>query len=161
MTPAAALSTAINPALSLLPAKLDCAEARVLLLAIGLQESELKYRVQRDDGPARGLWEFERAGVAAVLVNKASHAYALDLCNQFSVRPADVYDELANNDILAAGFARLLLWCDDAPLPAIGAMGTAWSYYVRNWRPGKPRPLDWPANYRAAVAAIQPAQVAA
>ncbi len=35
-------------------------------------------------------------------------------------------------------FARLLLWTDAKPLPAIGDEQGAWDYYLRNWRPGKP-----------------------
>ncbi len=55
MTPAEALASAVVPALSLLPGKMDTPEARVMLLAIGLQESHLTFRRQRPTGPARGL----------------------------------------------------------------------------------------------------------
>lgn len=156
MTPQAALLHAVNPALDLLPAKMACDEARVLLLAIGGQESELKYRAQFG-GPARSLWMFEPNGVRAVM--QASDPRVLTkLFDERGVHygvPAAMA-ALEVDDVFAAGMARLLLWADAAPLPAIGVMGTAWSYYVRNWRPGKPRPTDWPANYRAAVQAVRP-----
>lgn len=156
MTPQAALSTAINPALDLLPAKMRSPEACVMLLAIGGQESQLKFRTQAG-GPARGLWQFETGGVREVM----QKADPRDVTNLFDAR--DVHYAVTNamyaietDDIFAAGMARLLLWCDPKPLPPIGAMGTAWNYYVRNWEPGKPRPTDWPANYRAAVQAVRP-----
>src|SRR5699024_10369063 len=51
----------LDPALSLLPAVMDTHQARVMLLAIALQESDLAYREQIG-GPAHGLWMFERGG---------------------------------------------------------------------------------------------------
>src|SRR6476646_617594 len=72
----------LDVALALLPKKLDTPEARVLLLAIGLQESRLVDRYQVLDGgakgPARGLWQFERGtkasrgGVWGVFLHRAS-----------------------------------------------------------------------------------------
>jgi hypothetical protein len=38
-------------------------------------------------------------------------------------------------------------------LPRLGESGVAWAQYVKAWRPGRPRPLDWPHNYAAALAA--------
>lgn len=46
---------AIEPALSLLPARMDSSRARAMLLAIGLQESRFEYRRQMNNGPARGF----------------------------------------------------------------------------------------------------------
>jgi hypothetical protein len=62
-----------------------------------------------------------------------------------------VHEALAWNGPLAAAFARWLLYTDPAPLPKIGAENGAWNYYLRNWRPGKPHPETWPANYKLAV----------
>lgn len=60
------------------------------------------------------------------------------------------------DDTLACIFARLLLWTDARALPAADAASqqTAWNYYNRNWRPGKPHPAAWPANWKAALVAI-------
>lgn len=156
MTLMDALNDIIDPALAEIPARMSSDAARVMLLAIGLQESRLTYRRQRGGGPARGLWQFERfGGCLGVLGHRASAQHAQVLCGKHGVRPtaSDVYQRLAEDDVLAAGFARLLLWTDPHPLP--DNMDDGWSYYLRNWRPGKPHPQTWPAFYRRATQAVQ------
>jgi hypothetical protein len=139
--------------------------ADVLLLAISGQEADWTHRVQRSrrrdgtwfDGPARGLWQFERAGgVAGVLQHRASAQCARALCVARDVTPESraVWERLATDDILAAGFARLLLWTDPRPLPAIDDQAGAWRVYIDGWRPGKPHPNRWPACHRAALSAV-------
>ena len=131
--------------------------ARVLMLAIAGQESSWTDRVQQG-GPARGYWQFERGGgVAGVLSNAATIGAARLACAEARVMMTSgaVYDALATNDDLAAAFARLLLWSDVNPLPALGEQDEGWNYYLRNWRPGKAGPDRWPANYQAAMAAVQ------
>ena len=150
-----ALADIIDPALAELPQRMTSDEARTMLLAIGLQESRMAYRRQRAGGPARGLWQFERfGGCLGVLGHRASAQHAQVLCGKHGVRPtaSDVYQRLAEDDVLAAGFARLLLWTDSQPLP--DNMDDGWSYYLRNWRPGKPHPQTWPAFYRRAALAV-------
>lgn len=135
----------------LLPCKFDSRPARVLLLAIGLQESGFTTRRQAG-GPARGYWQFEQGGgVRGVLEHPASRVYARAVCGIRAVAPvtSDVYAALLNDDLLACAFARLLLWTDPAALPETA--DAAWNYYVRNWRPGKPRPDAWAGHYSAAV----------
>lgn len=141
----------------LLPSKFDGINARVLLLAIGLQESGFETR-QQAGGPARGYWQFEQGGgVHGVLTHPASSQYAKAICGLRAVAPieSDVYGALRSDDLLGCAFARLLLWTDAQHLPALGDADGAWKYYVHNWRPGKPRPDDWPANYAQAVAQVQ------
>lgn len=134
--------------------------AERLLIAISGQESgDWRTRVQRSrtqngvwyDGPARGLWQFERGGgVSGVLAHKATADMARRLCADRGVRPvsADVHERLAKDDLLACGFARLLLWTDPKPLPT--DQDSAWLCYLRNWRPGKPDQTRWPRNWRVA-----------
>ena len=142
--------------------------ARVMLLAIGLQESLLTHRFQisvRSDGsrfrgPARGLWQFESGGGVAGVMN---HRSSTDTARLFATEFVGSHDNraiwasLAYEDILAAIFARLLLWTDPLPLPAPIAASEqfAWQYYIRNWRPGKPWPDKWPGNWQAALDAVQ------
>jgi hypothetical protein len=147
--------TAIDPALTLLPARMDSARGRVQMVAIGLQESRLVHR-QQIGGPARGLWQFEQGGgVAGVLRHAATAAHAVTLCAARGVQAVarDVYNQLEHDDVLAAGFARLLLWSDPGPLPAIGDSQGAWQLYLRTWRPGKPHRRTWDALYAEAVEA--------
>lgn len=131
--------------------------ARVELLAISGQEASWSARVQGGDGPAHGLWQFERGGgVAGVLSNRSTGVMAAAACEAAGVGATAnaAYAALMRDDHLAVAFARLLLWSDPAPLPAIGDVDGAWDYYERNWRPGKPGPDRWPGNYDAAMAAV-------
>jgi hypothetical protein len=153
---------ALSAALALMPPRADTREARVLLLAIGLQESGLIQRVQvvagGGEGPARGLLQFERGGgVRGVLSHPASRDLALQICiarRLPAVSTSVVWDELATDDVLAFAFGRLLLTTDPKALPQLGDEQGAWACYQRNWRPGKPHPERWPANYAAALAAV-------
>jgi hypothetical protein len=49
----------------------------------------------------------------------------------------------------------LLLLTDPKKLPELDDPKTAWDYYQRLWRPGKPRPEAWPAFHAAAVAEVK------
>lgn len=153
-----------TPALALLPTKMDTPEARVMMLAICLQESALAHRWQVVDlkrpdvmGPARGLAQFERGGgVYGVINHQASREYAKVVCEARGI-PATVgavYDALSHDDVLAAAFARLLLWTDPRALPHVDDANSAWGYYIRNWRPGKRRPSAWPVNHAIAARTI-------
>lgn len=160
----AVLRDMIEPAFRELPARMASDEARVMLLAIGLQESRFRHRVQMPlrpgmpPGPARGFWQFERGGgVRGVLRHPASRNEALQSLQHRNI-PEDervVWEKLAEDDVLAAVFARLLLFTDAAPLPPIGAEAAAWAYYIRNWRPGKPHPQTWKALYDSAVETVK------
>jgi len=158
----AILRSAINPALTLLPAKMDSDRARVEILAVGLQESGLtkRYQVVHGDpyakGPARGLWQNERGGLQCVMTNPATREHALVLCaaRKCPFDVPQVHASLEYDDILAAGLARLFLWADPKPLPDLDDAKAAWETYLRCWNPGKPRPAEWPANHAAARAQV-------
>ena len=150
------IDTAIAPALALLPANRDTREARVMLLASGLQESRFLHRRQIG-GPARGFWQFEQGGgVRGVLMHPFSRDLAYSVCDEREVAATarDVYNTLEHDDVLAAAFARLLLWTDFQRLPSLGDAEGAWALYLRTWRPGKPHPETWPDLYRQAVAEV-------
>lgn len=147
----APLRDIIGPAAALLPS-MDSPKARMMLLAIGLQESRFEHRRQIG-GPARGFWQFESGGgVRGVLTHKTSAYDAAKICPARGVGSStkEVYERLENDDILACCFARLLLLTDPRSLPMIGDVDGAWDYYFRNWRPGKPHPETWPALYEQA-----------
>lgn len=129
----------IRPAFALLPARMRSREAVTVLLTIGLQESKFQYRRQMGNGPARGLFQFEKMGaVDGVLQHRASRALALDVCRERGVASVagDVHSKLEHDDVLAAAFARLLLWTDPKALPALNDVDGAWQLYLRTWRPG-------------------------
>ncbi|WP_288080308.1 hypothetical protein [Pseudomonas sp.] len=147
-------ASAIAPALALLPAKMSGRRAEQMLLTIGLQESRFEHRRQLGNGPARGLWQFERGGgVRGVLEFPSTKALARSVCEARGVAPAvdAVHAALERDDVLAAAFGRLLLWTDPAPLPALGEPQQAWDLYVRTWRPGKPHRHTWDDFYAQAV----------
>jgi hypothetical protein len=138
----------LDPSLKLLPG-MDSPKARMMLLAIGLQESRFEHRRQIG-GPARGFWQFEQGGgVRGVLTHKASAYDAVKVCYARGVGSSvkDVYERLEHDDILACCFARLLLFTDPRSLPMIGDTDSAWSYYLHNWRPGRPHRQTWDEMY--------------
>lgn len=156
MTEKADFDKALSGAFEILGEKFDSKAARAMLWAIGRQESRLTHRRQIG-GPARGLWQFEKGGgVKGVLTHGASKKHAVVLCEARGVKPtmAEVYPALEKDDILAAGFARLLLFTDPRPLPTPvpSSEQDAWGYYIRNWRPGKPHRHTWGKFWKEATA---------
>lgn len=174
MVLSAVVETAINPALLLLPAKMDTPEARIMLLAIGLQESRFEHRRQlvgnppRPMGPAKSFWQAEQGGgmVHGVRLHASTRAATAQLYQARGVpaRDAAIWDAIEHDDVLAAGLARLLLWSDPGRLPAVGDEQGAWNLYLRTWRPGAhDRGLPeqraqlrakWAVNYARAVAEV-------
>ena len=151
--------SAIEPALWLLPAKMCSPQAEVMLLAITQQEDPEQRRRQWPTGPARGLWQFERAGgVRGVLRHELTDKAAVAVCTARGIKPDEhlVHAALEHDDVLAAAFARLLLWTDPFRLPAESDAAGAWDLYLRTWRPGKPHPSRWAARYAAAVREAYP-----
>lgn len=151
---------AIDPALSLLPARMDSPGARAMLLAIGMQESKFAHRRQFPTGPARGFWQFERGGVRAcsgsrcwgVLVAPASRPHAERVLRRLTY-PVDVaaaHAALEHNDALAAAFARLLLFTLPERLPRRDEPDEGWRQYLAAWQPGKPHARTWPGYFRRA-----------
>lgn len=148
---------AVNEAFAFLPTKMDSRQARIVHAAIGFQESEFKARRQFGNGPARGFWQFESGGgVKGVMTHAASKKYAQAICQARGVPfvQKDVWAALEHDDVLAAVFARLLMWADAAPLPQNER--DAWLMYERTWRPGKPHPDKWEESYASAVEAVLP-----
>lgn len=158
------MERAIAPALALLPRHLDTKPARVMLLASGLQESRFEFRAQLGGGPARSFWQAEegtkssRGGVTGVFLHSASHELLRALCRDRDCEftPRSIWERIEHDDVLAAGVARLLLWTDSKPLPAVGEREAAWDYYLRVWKPGKPKRRSWRAYYERAVDEIVP-----
>lgn len=144
ISPADALGKIIVPALATLPPEMDIPKARLMLLAIPLQETGLRVREQVN-GPARGLAQFERNGVLAVMHHTRTADIVFHWCdaNDVTYGSNAIYERLALDDELAIVFARLLLWTDPRPLPEIGDCMGAWNLYERCWKPGKPSYTRW------------------
>ena len=140
----------IRPALRLLAELsnrpvMEDARAEVMLLAIGLQESNFLHRRQVG-GPARGYWQFEKnGGLNGILRHQSTGGYAAAVLEELDIgRTLDAaWDALPYSELLAAACARLLLYSDPRPLPAVTNATAAWEMYLRNWRPGKPGPNRW------------------
>ena len=161
--------TGISPALALLPGNMDTPQARVMLLAIGLQESRFEHRYQvvqgkpGAKGPARGFWQFElgtaasRGGVWGVFLHEASNGLLKKIAAHLSVAqsPTNIWQAIEADDVLAAAVARLLLWTDPKLLPKLGDAEAAWQLYLRTWRPGKPHRGTWDALYAQALEHVQ------
>ena len=161
MAPETFLANALIPALKLLPDKMDTPSARATVLAICLQESRLKHRKQLG-GPARGYAQFELGGgVRGVLTHPASQAHIKYVLTSLDYDPmsdpAACYEAIEHNDILAAAFARLLLYTLPDALPARNAPGAAWTQYMKVWRPGRPHRDTFDAFYDQAWAIVETA----
>jgi len=141
----------LNPGLAQLPLSMDTPKARLMLLAIGLQESKFLHRAQvlngGGKGPARGFWQFERGGgVKGVMTHHTTTGHAHRLCAERGVSwdSTAIWAKLETDDLLACGFARLLLFSDPKPLPAVTDVDGSWELYAkRTWRPGKPHRDTW------------------
>lgn len=146
----------LTPALKLLPARMDSYNARVQLLATGLQES-LLYHTRQIRGPARGYWQFESGGGLRGIMNHASSKTHLMNVTQQLGLPWDrsrLFEAIEKDQVFAAVCARLLYWTDPRSLPQNNAK-EAWDYYIRNWRPGKPHRHTWDNYYRIAQEAMK------
>lgn len=142
-------------AYSLLPAKMNTPAATAQILATGLQESKFKHRKQIG-GPAMGFFQFERGGgIAGVLRHEATaqhvRAALRALCYPASAAtPETCYRLVADNDVLAAVFARLLLWTVPGRLPNRHEAEYGWRVYIDGWRPGKPHRNSWNVYFNSA-----------
>lgn len=151
----------VPAAYALLPESMRTPPATALMLAIGLQESRFAHR-QQVGGPAHGFFQFELGGgVTGVLGHPLSRvhaesALALLAYPKESWTPTVCYGALTHNDVLAVVFARLLLYTLPDDLPARDQSENGWRQYVSAWRPGKPRPTTWAANYAAAWECVAP-----
>lgn len=140
------INDAISQAFDLLPENMRKDNARVLVHAIALQESAGIHRRQlvgsppRPTGPAKSLWQGEIGGgmVHGVRTHAATRKHAAKLYEARGVEASDraIWDAIENDDVLAAGLARLLLYSDPLPLPDVGDVERAWKTYLRTWRPG-------------------------
>lgn len=123
-----------------------------MLYAIGMQESRFQHRKQIG-GPARGMWQFEQGGGVRGVLNHAATKPLIEpiLARlQYDTFPATSYNAIADNDILACVFARLLLWTIPGPLPTRGQAQEGYEYYIQGWRPGRPHRQTWDAFYAEA-----------
>ncbi len=157
MTPDAFLKTIVNPTLERMAVLTGIAtsdQARVMLLATAGQESAWQHRLQIG-GPARGFWQFEKMGGVAEVI-QVTPVQLKAVCGALDI-PFDrdtLYEAMAWNDTLACAMARLLLWQDSAPLPALGDEGGGYDFYIRNWRPGAPSRSRWAIVYPQSLAFV-------
>ncbi len=139
---------AVNEAFQLLPAKMDSRAARVILAAIGYQESGYQVRIQYGNGPARSYFQFEKGGIKGVMLHAASVRLAVSVCEARGVEfnSSAIWKAMETDDVLGAAFARLLMYTDPKALPDNSA--DAWEMYAKRlWRPGRPHPDKWPASW--------------
>lgn len=139
---------AIEAAFQLLPVEMDSPKARVILAAIGFQESGYQVRIQYGNGPARSYWQFEKGGIKGVMLHAASVRLAVSVCEARGVEfnSSAIWKAMETDDVLGAAFARLLMYTDPFPLP--DTADEAWEMYSKRlWRPGKPHPDKWPKSW--------------
>lgn len=154
----------IDTALTLLPRAMTSDEARVMLYAIGLQESRFENRRQlvgtppKPKGPAKSFWQGERTGgmCTGTITHQASRYWMHQVCRARGVKfnATAIWNAIEHDDVLAAAAARLLLFTDPRRLPAVTDPRGAWNLYIRTWRPGKPHRQTWDAFHQQAVLTI-------
>lgn len=153
----------IDTAMTLLPRAITSDAARVMLYAIGLQESRFEHRFQvvqgrpGAKGPARGFWQFERGGgCKGVVSHQASRYWMHQVCQARGVafNATAIWNAIETDDVLAAAAARLLLFTDPKRLPAPDDADGAWNLYARTWRPGKPHRKTWDAFHAQALLTV-------
>lgn len=158
-----AIVDAIDQALVLLPRPMASDRARVMLYAIGLQESRFEDRRQlvgnppQPKGPAKGLWQFELGGgCKGVVHHQASRYWMHNVCVRRGVafNASAIWNAIEHDDVLAAAAARLLLFTDPHVLPAVTDAQGAWNLYMRTWRPGKPHRQTWDDFHQEAVLTV-------
>lgn len=141
-----ALELVVNPGLALLPEKYRSDDAKIMLLAIGMQESRFKHRVQSGNGPAHGFYQFESIGIKGVLQHSSTKEMVKEVMNLLEI--TDAYSAVIYNDLLATVFARLNLFTNPKKLPIISDdTEVSWLYYKNTWRPGKPKRETWDNFY--------------
>lgn len=158
MNPSLFVNSALLPALSLLPEKMNSEAARIQIMAIGFQESRMLYRKQIG-GPARGYFQFEKnGGVKGVLTHHSTKDHIKNVLGMLDYdrdsTAEECYYYIEHNDILAVVFARLLLWSD--PNPLVIEEHAAWNLYLRTWRPGKPHIQTWGQSWNNALSVVSP-----
>jgi hypothetical protein len=161
MTPQRLLNTGIVPALEELSTLgiPDSVDARRFLLAIALQETNLRHRRQlvssgEENGPASSFWQFEPGGgCRGVLEHKSTAERMVKICDAYDVQPTPrgLWEAMRYNDVVAAAAARLLVYTLPSKLPTTAAGG--WQQYLSAWRPGKPHPRTWDAHWANATIA--------
>lgn len=159
MTPHKLLYLAIVPALGELKQHgiPDTFLARRLLLAIALQESRIAHRRQvssdgTESGPAASFWQFEmNGGCKGVLTHRQVAPSMRQVCEDFNVEPTarGLWTAIQYNDVVAAAAARLLVYTLPGKLPE--TVDDGWEQYLNAWRPGKPHPNTWAANWNLAA----------
>lgn len=157
------LHLGVMPALAELDARgiPDTFNARRFLMAIALQESGIAHRRQvtsagLENGPAASFWQFEQGGgCAGVLRHPSSAARMRGVCADFNVdpTPAGLWEAMRYNDVVAAAAARLLIYTLPNALPEAPLAG--WGQYTAAWRPGKPHPEKWAANWALATSIVE------
>jgi hypothetical protein len=153
MSPEYFLRHALEPALAMLPPKMDTPAARAEVIAIGLQESRFEKRHQMRGGPAHGYHQFEQGGgVLGVLRHPATRGHIATVMQALDYDPDPwmketvlerMYHALEHNDILDAAFSRLLLFSLPDQMPARNAPALGYTLYLNAWRPGSPIRVTW------------------
>lgn len=169
------LNNIIKPALRLMnvefgfPGNPDDPNTHRMLVAISAQEADLQYRAQLDaqgrenpNGPALGLLQFEKGtytslgGVSGVIMHYKSAPFLKRACVYFHLPFTNeaIWRAQRTNDQFAFITGRLLLWTDPYAMPKEQKVGWV-AYADRLWRPGKPHPERWAANWQLATDLIE------
>jgi hypothetical protein len=127
--------------------------AKRMLLATAFVESGLRNRRQIGNGTAKSFWMFERVTIQHLLVTTHNHVGSIlrKACNfhNCAIDSIQIHSCIEGHDDLAVILARLLMHSKDYPIPL--SQKDSYNYYIRTWKPGRPRPERWDAAYTLAA----------
>jgi hypothetical protein len=151
------LATVIQPPLADLDRRYRGRRAECLLLAIGLQESGFRHRVQQGGGPAHGYFQFEPIAVKDFVQRGTPDLQAAVITLGWPLEWRALYTGLVTSegDHMATLLARDNLYRYPDPLPDVGHEAESWRQYLAVWRPGKPSRARWARVYPHAVEAVR------
>lgn len=161
MRPSTLLTAFIRPTLKHLAIKepsIDSPAARQIMLAIAGQESACgRYFAQLGDGPARGIWQVEPATHRDLQNNYLK--YRLAFWQHLNKLLPDVVltDPLLSCQLYSCGVARLCLYRQPDPMPALGDKNGMWQLYKKyfNSHLGAATKAEWDHNWEKYVEGVE------
>jgi hypothetical protein len=145
----------VRPALRAIGMWSDVAED--LVLGTGIQESGLRALSQVPTGPARGLWQMERATFDDLWGRFLPlHSDVFAKVKLLLASAPEPFDQMATNLLFAAAMCRIKYYASPKPLPSAGSLQAQADYWklVYNTPLGAGRPEDYVANVRRALSAV-------
>lgn len=163
MTPEEFYHTVLTPALNKIekfaPDMPRSRALEVLMTSISGVEANWTDRAQSPSGMAHGLFQMQQNDIEDIMANPASRAIFEQGMEEWGIKTPTaehLFGILASaeGDSMAVFLARLNLWCDPHPIPAVDVEQEMYAYYLDTWRPGVKPPARFAWAYGQALIAV-------